>query len=352
MFITGLGTATPPQCYTQQQCWDLAKGADAIRKLSPRSQALLRKVLLGDNGIQTRFLALNSLDEIFQSEPDALHRRFAEHAPSLATQAANAALRNAGLEPGSIDALLVSTCTGYLCPGLTSYVSERLGLAPDAILLDLVGQGCGAALPNLVTAEALVASGRAERVLSVCVEICSAAFYLDDDPGVLISACLFGDGAGAAVLAAQPSPHGRRLEWKTAQTHTSPADRDYLRFEQRDGKLRNILTKQVPELAAKYAEHLLSQVLAATNLRKENITTWIMHAGGQNILTALRDRLGLTTNQLRWSAEVLRRHGNLSSPCVLFVLQAAMRGEAPHGHWWLSSFGAGFACHGALLAVS
>jgi hypothetical protein len=37
-------------------------------------------------------------------------------------------------------------------------------------------------------------------VLSICVEVSSAAMYLDDDPGVLISACLFGDGAGAAVL--------------------------------------------------------------------------------------------------------------------------------------------------------
>ena len=46
----------------------------------------------------------------------------------------------------------------------------------------------------------LIAAGAAEHVLSVCVEVSSAAMYLDNDPGVLISACLFGDGAGAAVL--------------------------------------------------------------------------------------------------------------------------------------------------------
>lgn len=43
--------------------------------------------------------------------------------------------------------------------------------------------------------------------------------YLDDDPGVLISACLFGDGAGAAVLSRQPSTNVRALEWID---HTSP----------------------------------------------------------------------------------------------------------------------------------
>src|SRR5258708_2888971 len=106
-------------------------------------------------------------------------------------------------------------CTGYLCPGLTSYVSERLGLRSDALLLDLVGQGCGAALPNLRTAEALLGAGRARRVLSICVEVCSAAYYLDDDPGVLVSACLFGDGAGAAVLSNDPPAAGKkRVRWK------------------------------------------------------------------------------------------------------------------------------------------
>ena len=39
-----------------------------------------------------------------------------------------------------IDAVLVSTCTGYLCPGLTSYIGERLGLRPEVLTLDLVGQ--------------------------------------------------------------------------------------------------------------------------------------------------------------------------------------------------------------------
>ena len=69
---------------------------------------------------------------------------------------------------------------------------------------DLVGQGCAAALPNLQLGRSLIGSGAATHVLSICVEVSSAAMYLDNDPGVLISACLFGDGAGAAVLSAAP----------------------------------------------------------------------------------------------------------------------------------------------------
>ena len=100
--------------------------------------------------------------------------------------------------------MVVSTCTGYLCPGLSGHVVERLGLRADVQAYDLVGQGCAAALPNLQLGRNLLAAGAARHVLSVCVEVSSAAMYLDNDPGVLISACLFGDGAGAAVLSAAP----------------------------------------------------------------------------------------------------------------------------------------------------
>jgi predicted naringenin-chalcone synthase len=106
-------------------------------------------VLGGNNGIRTRFLALDNLSEAFAETPDALHARFAKYAPTVAAQAGERALRDAESQPGDIDAVIISTCTGYLCPGLTSYVSERLGLRRDVLALDLVGQGCGAALPNM-----------------------------------------------------------------------------------------------------------------------------------------------------------------------------------------------------------
>src|SRR3954468_19606523 len=192
MFITGLGTATPPHRYTQPQCWDALVASAYLPRLTTPSQAILRKVLRGSNGICSRYLAFDDLDEAFAMSPDVLDARFAKHAPAVAAAAAERAMEGAGISAGAVDAIVISTCTGYLCPGLTSYVSERLGLRTDALALDLVGQGCGAALPNLRVAEALIASRRCRRVLSVCVEVCSAAMYIDDDPGVLISACLFG----------------------------------------------------------------------------------------------------------------------------------------------------------------
>ncbi|MDB6123064.1 MAG: Chalcone and stilbene synthase domain protein [Pedosphaera sp.] len=352
MFITGLGTAVPPQQYKQSEGWEALQVSSQFPQLSLRSRAILKKVLAGNNGIETRHLALASLHEVFEISPDTLHARFAKNAPLLAAQAAEEALKNSQTDRREIDAVIISTCTGYLCPGLTSYVSERLGLRTDVLGLDLVGQGCGAALPNMRAGEALLLSGRCGRVLSICVEVCSAAFYLDDDPGVLISACLFGDGAGAAVLANEPNPTMRRVEWKKSGSMLAAEHRDLLRFEQRNGMLRNILSPQVPPLAAEHVEKLLDATLSGTGVSRKQITNWIWHAGGRDVLMALQGRLGLTADNMQWSAGVLREFGNVSSPCVYFVLQAALAANAPGGWWWMSSFGAGFSCHGALLEVS
>jgi predicted naringenin-chalcone synthase len=351
MFVIGVGTAAPPERYTQQECFEALQESQIYLTLQPRSRALLRKVLLGSNGIESRHLALHPLSEGLDFRPDSLHARFARHAPALAIQAAERALADAACTSEQIDGLLISTCTGYLCPGLTSYVAENLGLRPDLLALDLVGQGCGAALPNWRTAEALLAGGKAQRVLSVCVEVCSAAAYLDDDPGVLVSACLFGDGAGAAVLSPEPKPSGRRVQWMDSVSMLQPEHRELLRFEQRDGKLRNILTLRVPELASKAVRDLFEKALARNSVSPQEIRRWIVHAGGRDVLQALRRELGLAENDLEFSEAVLREYGNLSSASVLFTLEQALADGAAPGWWWLCSFGAGFSCHGALLKV-
>ena len=350
MHIIGIGTATPPRRYTQRECWESVQETARFRELNARSQFILKRVLTGDNGIATRHLALEKLDQAFELNPDTLHARFVANAPALATAAAERALAGSQTAPREIDAVLISTCTGYLCPGLTSYVIERLGLRSDVLALDLVGQGCGAALPNLQTARALLAAGGCRRVLSICVEVCSAAMYLDDDPGVLISACLFGDGAGAVVLAPEATGR-RRVKWHTGGSLIKPEDRDRLRFEQKHGMLRNILTPEVPSVAARHAGNLFDDTLARANLKRSQVNGWILHPGGRDVLLALRERFQLSATDVRWSEAVLREHGNMSSPSVLFALQSALADAAPGGFWWMSSFGAGFSCHGALLEV-
>ena len=351
MFFLGIGTAAPSARYTKAECLDAFQNSEWFGRLDARSHMVARTVLQRDNGIEARRLAVDTLADVFCIDPDTLSRRFLGNAPHLAAEAGKDALAKSGLGPDEIDAIVVSTCTGYVCPGLSGYVVEQLGLRGDVQAFDLVGQGCAAALPNLQMGHALLSGGACRHVLSICVEVSSAAMYLDNDPGVLISACLFGDGAGAAVLSREAAADSRRIEWKGSTSLIEPGHRRALMFEQRGGMLRNILSREVPVLAADYAARVLNTVLQQAGLSTPDVSNWIMHAGGRDVLLALQRRLELQPHDLRYSAAMLREYGNLSSAFVYFVLDAALADEASGGWWWLSSFGAGFSCHGALLEV-
>ena len=140
--------------------------------------------------------------------------------------------------------------------------------------------------------------------------------------------------------------------WNAALWGHDPMQRDALRFEQRGGLLRNILTLPVPQLAGESARAVLEEGLARHGLAPGDIAAWIFHGGGRNVLRELERQLPVDAEDLRFSAAVLRDYGNVSSPFVLFVLREALRAGMPAGPWWMSSFGAGFSCHGALLEVA
>jgi len=343
MYLQALATAVPAAAFTQPECWELAERSAARSRLKKRSMLILRSILRGDHGIARRHFAMPDIDRVFDRSPDELNATFRREAPRLAGRALAHALRQAGVAPDGLDALFICTCTGYLCPGLTSYVAQDLGMRPNAILHDLVGLGCGAAIPTLRAAGHLLAAHPGATAACVAVEICSAAFYLDDDPGVLISACLFSDGAAATVWRSTPGPSGLRA--RDFDSVHLPAERDKLRFEQRDGKLRNLLHRSVPELAAGAVARLWR------GRGPRPVSQVVVHPGGRDVLEAVAPVLA--PHPLDASARTLRDYGNMSSPSVLFALEEALRGARPDpgGDFWLVSFGAGFSAHSCRIGV-
>lgn len=348
MYLQSIATANPPLSLTQNQCWDTLKRAETARsELTRRSQLVLRTILHGDSGIDARQFAVSDIDRIFDLDTDELNAAFRHHAPRLAAAALGPALNRAGVQPAKLDALVICTCTGYLCPGVTSYVAEQMGLRPDAYLQDLAGLGCGAAIPALRAVDGILARDPSATVACVAVEVCSAAFYLDNDLGVLVSACLFGDGAAATIWKAEARPG--QLRCYGFDTHHDPAHRDDIRFEHRNGKLRNLLAPTVPELAAEAVVHLHQRATQPSDVRP--IARIIPHTGGKDVIDAIAEKF--PQQDLTPTREVLRQHGNMSSPSVLFALEESLRHDTPtpDADWWLTAFGAGFSAHSCRLGL-
>lgn len=339
MYLASLATAVPPRSFTQEECWQAMQRGGLLERLQPRSAALLDKVLNGGtSGIERRHFAVDEIEPLFSRGAQRLNEDFERAAPGLAAAALARALERAGLDAGGIDALLVCTCTGYLCPGVSSHLAERLGLRADAHLADLAGLGCGAALPMLRAAHGLLAARPDAVVATVAVEICSAAFYIDDDPGVLISLCLFGDGAAAALWRGT----GALGDWQAGhfQSLHQPEHREKIRFVNAGGHLKNKLHRDVPELAA-------AAVSALFERRGALPDQVLAHSGGRDVIEALERALPFSLNETR---AVLRGHGNMSSPSVLFALEQRLAANrVDDRRLWLTSFGAGFSAHACEL---
>jgi len=333
MYLQSLASAFPETVYTQAECWKLLRSSAAMETLRPRSLKILETVLHGVSGIETRHFAIDG-KRLFSMDAQALNEAFEKAAPPLAARAIKDACEKAQLSPNQLDALFVCTCTGYLCPGVSSHVAEQLGLRSNTFLQDLTGLGCGAALPVMRAAEGFLATNPNANVATVAVEVCSAAFYLDDDPGVLISACLFGDGAAAAIWRAHDAGH----QWKASRFHSvhRPEEREKIRFVNAGGKLRNQLDRAVPELAAETVEGLYA-------LRGSDPDQVLAHTGGRDVIEAIEKRLPYRLTETR---EVLRKYGNMSSPSVLIALEERLKNCNGDGSkLWLTGFGAGFAAH-------
>jgi len=341
MYLRSLATATPPYSFTQAETWQALQSHPDLATLKPRSISLLEKILTNStSGIATRQFTSADLNTVFGQNAEELNRSFETHSPTLATDALTKAMAKADLHAEQIDALFVCTCTGYLCPGPSSHIAESLGLRPDAYLCDLIGLGCGAAIPTLRAAHGYLAANPSQTVAVVAVEVSSAAFYINDEPGVLISLCLFGDGAAAAILTGNPNYDDCR-SFHGFDTHHVPLEREKIRFVNSAGKLKNQLHRSVPELAA----NAVSKLYARLESKPDQI---IAHSGGRDVIEAIES--ALPPFQLTETREVLRRHGNMSSPSVLFALEERIQNSPNNESLWLTAFGAGFAAHSCQLS--
>lgn len=334
MYLESIASSVPEYSFTQRDCLEIIQSTDAYHDLGHRQKSIITNILDGDSGIAKRQFAFEDPSVLFDMDATSLIRSFEREAPALSAAALGQALEKASIKADELDALFICTCTGYLCPGLTSHVSEKMGLRSDAYLSDVVGLGCGAAIPTIRAAHGFLAAHPEARVATIAVEICSAAFYIDQDIGVLISLSLFGDAAVASIWSNQAAPS----KYKVHNFHTLhwPEEREKIRFINQDGKLKNQLHRSVPKVAAKAVDKLFDK-------RSTDPDQVISHAGGRDVIDQISSIL--PNYQLDESRDVLHNFGNCSSPSVLLALENRLDKKLTDNNLWLVSFGAGFAAH-------
>jgi alpha-pyrone synthase len=263
---------------------------------------------------------------------------YAENAVELALDA----VTDAGITADDgITHLIAVSCTGFTAPGLDQLIADRLGLG-GALERTMIGfMGCSAGVPALRTARHIVRSDPAARVLVVNVELCSLHMQEVSDLGTVLSFLLFGDGATAALVTAEP--HGLALhDFRSA---TLPDTQDLITWGIGDQGFDMHLSGKVPAriataLRAEADRNDPDGLLRGDDPRE--IALWAVHAGGRTVLDGVEQGLRLAADALDYSRGVLRDVGNMSSATLMFVLARILAGDAV-GRGMAIAFGPGLA---------
>jgi predicted naringenin-chalcone synthase len=353
--ILGLGTALPAHAMSQDEAFELA------RRITCRTaeQESLVKVLYRRAGVSQRQTVVPhrlALEWLPPEDPPQTEARgpttaermmvYGREAPLLAEKAAAAALADAGSMPEEIAHLVTVSCTGFHAPGVDIQLIERLGLRPTVQRTHIGFMGCHGAINGLRVAQALAGSTRRGKLLLCAVELCSLHFQYAWDPELLVGNAVFGDGAAALVGQASDDPSA----WRVAATGSCllPDSSDAMSWAISDHGFVMQLSARVPDLIKLHLRPWLESWLGEQGVRLSEIGAWDVHPGGPRILSAVEAALELKPQATATSRDVLREHGNLSSPTVLFVLQR-LREQAARRPCVMLAFGPGLVAEAALV---
>jgi predicted naringenin-chalcone synthase len=336
--ILSVGTAHPPERFTQAEILALAGYTDARRRGFFLNSAIEGRYLAIERGV---FAPTESLDEI--------QARFRKASVDLGARALTAALVRVGRSPRDLDFLATTTCTGRLCPSLDTLLIRDLGLRDDIQRVHVGDTGCASAMVALQQAYNHLHASPGRLAAVVAVEVSSTGYYLDDDLETAVANAIFADGAGAVLLAADDGGPGPRI--LATRTLLRPEYLDLMGFTFPGGRQRILLSKDIRHVAVEMMGQWIERVLREHGLRRADIRHWVLHSAGQRVLERAQRDLGLSDADLAAPRAVLRRYGNMSSATVLFVLQEVLdRNRPAPGDWGaMLALGPGFAVEGALL---
>jgi 3-oxoacyl-[acyl-carrier-protein] synthase-3 len=267
-----------------------------------------------------------------------------DNTSTMSVEAAKRAIEMAGIDPQTIDMIIVGTSTAqYYFPSTACLVQKHLNIKSDIPAFD-VNAACAGFVYGLSIANQFIRSGAIKTALVIGAEALTKLVDWKDR-----STCiLFGDGAGAVVLQADQEPgilntilhcNGHYSDLITA---SNPIwDRDASMHLQMRGN-------EVFKVAVTKLGEIVEEIVEKSGMKKSDIDWLIPHQANMRIIAATAKRLDLPLERVILTIE---HHGNTSAASIPLALDHAIRsGKIKKGETLLlEAFGAGLAWGAALL---
>ena len=334
--LLSLGTSLPPYLITQAQVLEILTEAKG-KALPPRMAEIL-----GNTGIDQRHIAMPP-EYYFGERTWADRAKVYEDASSLMFQvAAGRALDRAGLTPSDIGQIVFVSTTGTMTPSLPSRMIAAMGFAPDTRCVPLFGYGCAGGVIGLGVAADLYRAAPNRPVLLVSLELCSIAYdHARMDKKDMVALALFADGCAAAVIG-----DGKGPALSSFATHIWSDTLDMMGWEIGDTGFDLVLARDIPVFVKSHFVPVCDVFIATHGLAKSDMAEPACHPGGGRVVDALAHYFA---DDLTTTRDVLRENGNMSSPTVLFVLEALMAKGPMAKPTLMTALGPGFVAALGLL---
>lgn len=293
--------------------------------------ALPDKVVTNDDLSRT----LDTSDAWISERSGIRERHIGGTTAELSVESGRAALAMAGVDPASIDALVLSTTTPDRCvPATSATVQNALGLRCGAFDINAA---CSGFVYGLAIAHGLIALG-SRKILLIGTDTLSRITDWEDRN----TAVLFADGSGAVVLESVEGP-GQLLGW---DIDADGSAENYLYAEL--GGFIKMEGKEVFRRAVRIMVDSAEKSLRAAGLTSADVDLVVPHQANIRIIQAACERLGVPMEK---AATVLHYTGNTSSASIpLALVDAANAGRiAPGAIVLLVGFGAGMTAASALV---
>ncbi|MED6121054.1 Chitin synthase, class 2 [Stylosanthes scabra] len=344
--IIGIGTANPPNIILQSEYPDFyfrVTKSDHMLRLKEKFNRICKK-----SKIEKRHFVYNeailkentNISTYGAPSLDARQDILMEEIPKLGKEAAMNAIREWGQPLSRITHLIFYT-NSTLCnsPSADYLLAKLLGLNPTVKRLMLFNVGCHGAGVVLRVAKDIAENNSGSRVLVVWTEVTMALFHGPNTNhlDVLVGQSLFGDGAAAIIIGADPNINNYNnnpdynnevplFELSFASQTTIPNTESVAGLCPQEMGLVYYIGKEMPSLVSGNIGKCIIEAFNSIGMMMSNDKMnwnslfYVIHPGGPAILDKIEKKLGLKEEKLRATRQVLSQYGNMVSASMVFVL--------------------------------